>query len=56
MTLYISDLDGSLLSPDGSLSPDAKTILTRLVADGLHFTVATARTPCLPCTCWRGSP
>lgn len=45
MTLYISDLDGSLLSPDGSLSPDARTILTRLVADGLHFTVATARTP-----------
>ena len=45
MTLYISDLDGSLLSPDGSLSLDARTILTRLVADGLHFTVATARTP-----------
>jgi Cof subfamily protein (haloacid dehalogenase superfamily) len=41
--LYISDLDGTLLRPDGTLSPASRDGLNRLIADGLHFTVATAR-------------
>ena len=41
--LYISDLDGTLLRPDGTLAPASRDGLNRLIADGLHFTVATAR-------------
>ena len=41
--LYISDLDGTLLRPDGTLSLSSRDELNRLIADGLHFTVATAR-------------
>jgi len=43
-TLYISDLDGTLLTPQASLSPFAAETLLRLMKDGLQFTVATART------------
>ena len=45
MTLYISDLDGTLLHPSGTVSANTQQILTELIAQGLHFTVATARTP-----------
>lgn len=45
MTLYISDMDGTLLTPEGSVSQTTVAILNRLMAQGLHFTVATARTP-----------
>lgn len=45
MTLYISDMDGTLLNPDGIVSRKSTEILTELLEQGLHFTVATARTP-----------
>ena len=41
--LYISDLDGTLLCPDARLSKFSRDGLNRLIANGLHFTVATAR-------------
>lgn len=41
--LYVSDLDGTLLRPDGTLSPYSRTHLNRLIDDGLLFSVATAR-------------
>jgi len=44
MHLYISDLDGTLLRPDASISPETSRILNHLISRGLHFTVATART------------
>lgn len=44
-TLYVSDLDGTLLGPDSALSPRTIEILNRLIGRGALFTVATARTP-----------
>jgi Cof subfamily protein (haloacid dehalogenase superfamily) len=41
--LYISDLDGTLLRNDASLSEYSRTTLNKLLSEGLHFTVATAR-------------
>lgn len=43
-TLYISDLDGTLLNANAELSATTTQILNRLIADGLHFSIATART------------
>ena len=43
-TLYISDLDGTLLTPQITLSEATKTALRELTAQGLWFGVATART------------
>lgn len=45
-TLYVSDLDGTLLGADSQLSPSTIETLNRVIdcRDGL-FTVATARTP-----------
>ena len=43
-TLYISDLDGTLLNPEALLSPSAAERLNELLAKGLVFSVATART------------
>lgn len=45
MKLYISDLDGTLLSPAGTVSDRTTQILSDCIGKGLHFTVATARTP-----------
>jgi 5-amino-6-(5-phospho-D-ribitylamino)uracil phosphatase len=42
-SLYISDLDGTLLLPDSSFPDDYKKRLNRLIDMGLHFTIATAR-------------
>ena len=42
-TLYVSDLDGTLLRSDGSLSPYTVETLTRLIGQGMPFTVASAR-------------
>ncbi|MBH1942253.1 HAD-IIB family hydrolase [Mobilitalea sibirica] len=42
-TLYISDLDGTLLQPNVELSANTITILNELMKQGMHFTVATAR-------------
>ena len=44
-TLYVCDLDGTLLTPKAQLSPRTVTILNRLLDRGLLFTVASARTP-----------
>ena len=43
-TLYLSDLDGTLLRSDGSISPFTKKAINRLTAEGALFTFATART------------
>lgn len=43
-TLYISDLDGTLLSSSAELSPFTVQTLNRLMAEGMYFTFATART------------
>lgn len=42
-TLYISDLDGTLLGPDARTSAFANETLNRLMAQGLVFSYATAR-------------
>lgn len=41
--LYVSDLDGTLLRSDATLSDESAGILSRLVENGLLFTYATAR-------------
>lgn len=43
MTLYVSDLDGTLLNRQGQLSGTTRAGLTELLAQGLTFTVASAR-------------
>ena len=43
-TLYISDLDGTLLNQNAELSAYTKDTLNKMVGEGLYFTVATART------------
>ena len=43
-TLYISDLDGTLLNAHAELSPYTVKTLNRLINNGVHFSVATART------------
>ena len=43
-TLYITDLDGTLLTPRAELTGFAEENLKRLMGNGLLFTVATART------------
>lgn len=43
MTLYVSDLDGTLLDRNGRLSEGSRIGLTRLLEQGLLFTVASAR-------------
>ena len=42
-TLYISDLDGTLLNANAELSTCTVKTLNRLIADGVHFSLATAR-------------
>jgi hydroxymethylpyrimidine pyrophosphatase-like HAD family hydrolase len=42
-TLYITDLDGTLLRGDSSLSPYAVEALNRMIGEGLMFSVATSR-------------
>lgn len=44
-TLYISDLDGTLLDPSSRVSDESAKILNTLIKKGAMFTVATARTP-----------
>lgn len=43
-TLYLSDLDGTLLNEDALLSPFTEKTLISLMEKGLAFSVATART------------
>ncbi|NEZ59876.1 HAD family hydrolase [Adonisia turfae] len=42
-TLYVSDLDGTLLTPTATLSTYTRATLKRLLESGLPFTVATSR-------------
>lgn len=44
-TLYISDMDGTLLDNDGHVAPETTRLLNELAACGVAFSVATARTP-----------
>lgn len=44
-TLYVSDLDGTLLNSKTSVSRTSANILNNAIADGALFSVATARTP-----------
>ena len=44
-TLYVSDLDGTLLQPDARLSARTVELLNQSISKGKLFTVATARTP-----------
>ncbi|MGN0651002.1 MAG: HAD family hydrolase [Oscillospiraceae bacterium] len=43
MTLYATDLDGTLLRPDTSIADDTVATLNSLAAQGVLFTYATAR-------------
>ena len=42
-TLYVSDLDGTLLTPEGRVSPKTAEILNELIQRGLLISVDTAR-------------
>lgn len=42
-TLYVSDLDGTLMKNDETLSPETVQMINELVEKGLDFTFATAR-------------
>ena len=45
-TLYVSDMDGTLLTSEARLSDDTVAMLNKLIdEDNILFTVATARTP-----------
>lgn len=44
-TLYISDLDGTLLNAEATISERSRHIINEAVADGALFSIATARTP-----------
>lgn len=44
-TLYVSDLDGTLLGEDSRVSAESASMLNEAIARGALFTAATARTP-----------
>lgn len=44
-TLYVSDMDGTLLNSQSVISPATAATLRRVIGQGALFTVATARTP-----------
>lgn len=44
-TLYVSDLDGTLLGEDSRVSAESASLLNGAIARGALFTAATARTP-----------
>ena len=44
-TLFVSDLDGTLFDNSAELSEHTGQTINRLIESGLHFTVATARSP-----------
>lgn len=55
-TLYISDLDGTLLNPNARLSQYTKTCLCSMIEQGLSFSVATARSVGTACSILEGVP
>ncbi len=44
-TLYVADLDGTLLGSSGELSDFSRATINSLIAHGLDFTINTSRTP-----------
>lgn len=54
--LYVTDLDGTLLQPDVTISDESADILAKLLAEGLPLTVATARTSFSVMPILRGLP
>ncbi len=44
-TLYVSDLDGTLLGADARISPASVAMLNEAISAGALFSIATARTP-----------
>lgn len=44
-TLYVSDLDGTLLGAESKLTPQSARLLNETIAGGTLFSIATARTP-----------
>lgn len=44
-TLFVSDLDGTLLSADSRVSAESARMLNEAIDDGALFSIATARTP-----------
>ena len=44
-TLFISDLDGTLLNSESKLTDTSVSLLNRAIANGINFSIATARTP-----------
>ena len=44
-TLYVSDLDGTLLTSEKKISKETSTILNKLIEEGVGISIATARTP-----------
>lgn len=44
-TLFVSDLDGTLLGPDRKVSDESARLINEAVSEGAMFSVATARTP-----------
>lgn len=44
-TLYVTDMDGTLLGADSRISPASMEMLRELIRQGARITVATARTP-----------
>lgn len=44
-TLFVSDLDGTLLGADRKVSSESVRLLNEAISDGAMFSVATARTP-----------
>ena len=44
-TLYVTDLDGTFLAPDATVSDESARIMRRLADSGVMVTCATARTP-----------
>ena len=57
MTLYATDLDGKLVRSDMTISDDCANKLNNLIADGVLFTFATARSWCSAApfsgACWQ---
>ena len=53
-TLYISDLDGTLLNKEASLSEFTKETLNQLIQEGMLFTYATARSSISACAVTEG--
>ncbi|MGL4109496.1 HAD family hydrolase [Clostridium sp. LP20] len=45
MTLYVSDLDGTLLNNNAEISATSKELLNKALNNNVQFTIATARTP-----------